>query len=82
MCDLDANSVEQEKLSQVKAVVKVRPKQDKLFSKKGAKLDKLLLVKGKSAPSRLKSKVWPESCTLFSLVILGWYELGFSVHRK
>uniref|UniRef100_M8BES0 Uncharacterized protein n=1 Tax=Aegilops tauschii TaxID=37682 RepID=M8BES0_AEGTA len=47
---------EQEKLSQVKAVVKVRPKQDKLFSKKGAKLDKLLLVKGKSVPSRLKSK--------------------------
>ncbi|XBH76539.1 hypothetical protein VPH35_103161 [Triticum aestivum] len=59
---------EQEKLSQVKTVGKVRPKQDKLFSKKGAKLDKLLLVKGKSAPSRLKSKnfcrkgrgIWPE----------------------
>ncbi|EMS45630.1 hypothetical protein TRIUR3_21228 [Triticum urartu] len=59
---------EQEKLSQVKAVVKVRPKQDKLFSKKGAKLDKLLLVKGKSVPSQLKSKnfrrkgrgIWPE----------------------
>uniref|UniRef100_A0A453N1P0 Ubiquitinyl hydrolase 1 n=2 Tax=Aegilops tauschii subsp. strangulata TaxID=200361 RepID=A0A453N1P0_AEGTS len=49
---------EQEKLSQVKAVVKVRPKQDKLFSKKGAKLDKLLLVKGKSVPSRLKSKIF------------------------
>ncbi|KAM3309822.1 hypothetical protein ACQJBY_030860 [Aegilops geniculata] len=41
---------EQEKLSQVKAVVKVRPKQDKLFSKKG--------IKGKSVPSRLKSKIF------------------------
>ncbi|XP_044418130.1 ubiquitin thioesterase OTUB1 isoform X2 [Triticum aestivum] len=30
MCDLDANSVEQEKLSQVKVVVKVKPKQDEL----------------------------------------------------
>uniref|UniRef100_A0A453MZA0 Uncharacterized protein n=1 Tax=Aegilops tauschii subsp. strangulata TaxID=200361 RepID=A0A453MZA0_AEGTS len=54
---------EQEKLSQVQVVVKVTPKQDKLPQ-----------VKGKSIWSRVKNKVWPESCPLFSLVILGWYD--------
>ncbi|VAI53878.1 unnamed protein product [Triticum turgidum subsp. durum] len=54
---------EQEKLSQVQVVVKVTPKQDKLPQ-----------VKGKSIWSRVKNKVWAESCPLFSLVILGWYD--------
>ncbi|VAI42390.1 unnamed protein product [Triticum turgidum subsp. durum] len=48
---------------QEKVVVKVRPKQDKLPQ-----------VKGKSLWSRVKNKVGPESCPLFSLVILGWYD--------
>lgn len=51
MCDLDATSVEQEKLSQAHVGVKVRPKQDKLPQ-----------VKGKSFWSLFKNKVWPESC--------------------
>ncbi|XP_044953302.1 uncharacterized protein LOC123403430 isoform X2 [Hordeum vulgare subsp. vulgare] len=52
------HSKEQDKLSQAKVAVKVRPKHDKLFLIKGAKQDKLLLVKRKSLGNLPKSKIF------------------------